>query len=264
LVRLIILPVSLIFLFRCVIWQIIAKVLREREYLADARAGFLYSDPKLLIRAIRKSSLILGDEDGLLVSQGMYVKEAAIKVFAKVKKFIYQFVTGSIDWHPSASERIIAISQKMSTGQNTNLISSSSMIFCGLLMVAVWNFSVLNFYEVTKEGIKWHLALAIMHEFMMMSLVILNLLPLRLISEDTFKKELTGRDASSSQILHFPYLFITGAIWRKIHLNNLFISIISLLIIGGTGFTLLGLAKYFLFCTSVSILLIFIAGVGMD
>lgn len=264
LVRLIILPLVLIFLFRCVIWQIIAKVLREREYLADARAGFLYSNPKLLIRAIRKSSFILGDQDGLLFSQAMYVKEAAIKVFAKVKKFIYQFVTGSIDWHPSASERIMAISQKMLTGQNTNVISSSSIIFSGLLMVAVWNFSILNFYESTKEVITIPAALAIMPEFMIISLVILNLLPLRLIREDTFKKELTGRDTSSSQILRIPYLFITGAIWRKIHLNNLFISIVSLLIIGGTGFTLLGLAKYFLFCTSVSILLIFTAGVGMD
>lgn len=246
---LVIFPVS-IYLFRIGILQIIAHVMREREYLADARAGF-YVSSDILVKAIKKAAIFFPRLNAIFLrGESFSEKSVMIKTPDNFKEFLtysrwnlYCFFKGKTYWHPSAQDRVKAIEEKRNIAMqgNVGLLSPASVLGISFLS-CLTGFFILLAYSLTEIGKADCQSIAISISFILsLLLVFLSCLPLR-----TFDRKSIG------------FLFRKGKFWREMLLNSLFISEFNILflVLGSVNFPYSYMLWLFLLCITSSLLFV--------
>jgi Zn-dependent protease with chaperone function len=237
-------------LLRSSIWQFIAQAMREREYLADARAGYIYMTPDIITKAIEKVTFLFPVQGAFssvfsfagtgrtpsLNSEVTEISSKILHVFLKVKKVLFRFLTGKVNWHPSSLRRIKALKQNenLFKGEEGSFISHRSVIITVVVINAIWFllFLLLGVFIEGDKGMEFLTNNALLSSLLIaVSLSILNFLPMVFLDSKTFIEGLVGPVGSVFGAAHLPYLLITSKLWRRIHINNFFIALVPSLLL---------------------------------
>lgn len=269
-------------LLRSLIWQFIAQAMREREYMADARAGYIYMTPDMVTKAIEKATFLLPLQKTFSSSlsfvgrnrplgsnsEAAEISTKTPRIFLKAKHIVFRFLTGKVNWHPSSLRRIKALKQNenLFKGEKGNFISHKSVITTTVVINIIWLllFLLLGVFVGGDEGMEILTNSALLSSFLIVvSLSILNFMPMVFLDDKTFVEGFVGPVGSVFGATHFPYLLITGKLWRRIHINNFFIALVPSLLTNIPPFVFKSiylfdsLFKNFVACTLVSLFLVF-------
>lgn len=235
-------------LLRGVISAFISGILREREYLADRHATYHYTDQKTMIGTIKKAALLFtggsrfswfsfGQSDSAVHATTKALKETGI--FMEFKQLFSDIMGKRVIWHPDPMKRIKALSEeRVGLSRKKAECSSLSDIVILTLFLSMLLFGLGFLFEFLVAGLGKggyisinNLATAcliLLYPLAICSLVIEHIIPLQFRSMDLFQKSLIG-SISGFSIRKFLFLFLTGKIWREIHLKNFFIALIPCL-----------------------------------
>ena len=269
-------------LLRSSIWQFIAQAMREREYMADARAGYLYTTPHIMTKAIEKATFLFpvqktfssflsfGGRNRMFdsSSEATEILNKTHDIFVNVKQVLFRFLTGKVNWHPSSLRRIKALKQNenLIKGEKGNFISHKSVITTTVVINMIWFllFLLLGVFIEKDKDMEFLTNSALLSSFLIVvSLSILNFLPMVLLDNKTFIEGFVGPVGSVFGAIHLPYLLITGKLWRRIHINNFFIALMPSLLMNAppfvfnAGYFFQLLFRNFLLCAVVSLFLAF-------
>lgn len=257
--------------FRMGVLQIVAHAMREREYLADARAIYFYISSEMLIKTIKKSAILFPKanrifphsffihEDNSLDRSKTAESLRNFKEFLKYSKWLlYCFLTGTVYWHPPVHHRIKAIKEKRNiiTEGTKGLLSPFSVLGSSFLLCLIELFILVSCSFLGMEKSKYAELGVSLSYTMALFLVFLSCLPLRLLNNRNLRKNIPPLFWK-----RFPLYFFIGRFWRGMHLNNLFISEFNtlFLVLGGVSISYFYILWLFLICTGASLLLIAIA-----
>lgn len=237
-------------LLRSIVWQFIAQAMREREYLADARAGYIYMTPDIVTKAIEKVTFLFPVQGAFssvfsfagtgrtpsLNSEVTEISSKILHVFLKVKQVLFRFLTGKVNWHPFSLRRIEALkkNENLFKREEGSFISHKSVITTTVVINTIWFllFLLLGTFIEEDKGMKFLTNSALLSSLLIaVSLSILNFLPMVFLDSKTFIEGLVGPVGSVFGAAHLPYLLITSKLWRRIHINNFFIALVPSLLL---------------------------------
>lgn len=271
-----------LFLLRSIVWQFIAQAMREREYLADARAGYIYMTPDIMTRAVEKATFLFAVQKtfssffsfvGGSMTPGSNSKTTEIsskilRILLKVKQVLFRFLAGRVNWHPSSFNRVKALkrNENLFKGEKASFISHRSVITTTVVVNMIWLslFLLLSVFVREDKGMKLLMNNALLSSLLIVvSLSILNFLPMVFLDNKTFIEGFVGPAGSIFRATYLPYLLVASKLWRRIHINNFFIALVPSLLINNVLFFKFTtrffelLFKNFLVCTVVSLFLSF-------
>ena len=249
-------------IFRAVIWRLIARIMREREFLADLRSARLYA-PDKIASSLKKSVLFPAEEKSPMFSfAGIIHDKHAHKAF--------KFITGKADWHPSLLDRIEALGQrKMPELEKKKKMPSGWQIIghCRYYLIVFAGFVVISIAVSEDAATSFITLIGLISSFLFVpALVIESIFPLRFLDKQDFQESLIGL-----RPLHVFSRFFSGKLWGKIHLNNFLIALAFCTVVALSSFVcsqevaylrwhrtffLEAVLFYFLYCTAFSILLV--------
>ena len=271
-------------LLRSVAWQFIAQAMREREYLADARVAYIYMTPDIMVRALEKETIILllqkilssifsfegRSKTPSSKCQTTEISSKILCIFLKVKQVLFRFLTGKVDWHPSTLWRVKALkrNENLFKGERGSFISHKSVITAAVVVNMIWFllFLLLSVFVKEAKGMKFLTNSALLSSLLIVvSLSILNFLPMVFLDNKTFIEGFVGPLGSIFRAAYLPYLLVASKLWRRIHINNFFIALVPSLLMNIPPFVFKpayffdSLLKNFLVCALVSLFLAFFA-----
>lgn len=218
--------------FKTIIYRLIARIMREREFLADAHSAYFYARDKMAA-ALKKSALLPAQESFTALS------------FAGI---------GKPEWHPSVMSRIEALGQKKEPepkrGKMPSALQMLSYCTCFAIVLALLFIVRIALPEIARlvSILGWVFSFLVVT-----TLVIENIFPLRSL----------GRQSLAP--------FLASKLWVKIHLNNAIIALtvcsltaLSSLVFPKEVFYIVwhktfffrAVVLYFLYCTGLSVLLV--------
>jgi len=218
--------------FRTIIYRLIARIMREREFLADAHSAYFYARDKMAA-ALRKSALLPAQESFAALS------------FTGL---------GKAEWHPSIMSRIEALGQKKEPEPRLAKMPSALQMlsYCAYFILFLASLFVIG--AVLPGMARYITPLGWVLSFLAVTtLVIENIFPLRFLGRQSLVPFLVSRS------------------WTKIHLNNFIIALTvcsltalsSLVFPKETSyikwhktFFFRAVVFYFLYCTGLSVLLV--------
>ena len=250
------------FIFRAVIWRLIGKIMREREFLADVHSARLYA-PDKIANTLKKSVLFSPEEKAPMFSFAGIIHH-------KYVHRAFKFITGKTHWHPSLLDRIEVLGQreKPALEKRKRMPSGLQMIsYCMYYLVILTALFITSILLPEDESIFFTTMVGWASSFFAVtSLTIESVFPLRFLSKKDFEENLTGRG-----ILRNLSRFFVNKLWRKIHLNNFLLSLTICSLVALSSFVFSrrivyvhwhrifffrAVLFYFLFCTALSILLV--------
>lgn len=228
-------PVILVFLgffvMRIVILNILAHTMREREYLADARAYTFDGTSENIIKAISKApfwaSLRSPFSSSFNFAQLSKMEEAP---FASAQRLVH-YRSDKIMWSPPLKLRIQYIKEKKFSPERTEgtVGSLEAVIVTAILVTLFWSFSIGlekiflprgRFGEIGMVGIG---TLPMMSAF----LIVFYCFPLRFLDLQTLCNRYVGPYSPDPKHVYSLIFRIPAKIfskdWEKIHINNSFI-----------------------------------------
>ena len=227
-----------VYLFRAIVVQLTAHILRQREHLADIRTAYLYGRSGELIEALKKMYLyIVPASNNPRVSQFMdrfttYGEEEYIEIAHNLKEALLglkqrflDFALVNVHWYSKVSSRIRVIKEKRNVTADTGgFLSPFSMIGLSFLgascfFVITASFSFLGIDLNVRKDISIYLCYTIGTV-----LVFMNCLPLKLAQIEVFRKAFSPPSWKQG-FLHF----FASRFWGIMHINNIYLFAASLI-----------------------------------
>lgn len=266
---------------RGIISTFISGILREREYLADKRATYYYTNQETMVGTIKKSALLFtgGSRFSWLsfaqTGSDIHTPSKALKetgILSEFKQLFYDIVGRRVIWHPDPIKRIkalneerVRLSKRKTERSSLGDIVILSLFFSVLLFGAGFLFEFLarglgKGGYISIDNLPTAL-LILLYPLVISALIIEHIVPLQFQSMELFQKSLVG-SISGFSIRKFLFLFLAGKIWRKIHLKNFFIALIPCLsgVILGSIFSI-GI-KFLYWCATYPFRMFFVSFIG--
>lgn len=236
-------------IFKAVIWNNIATIIREREFLADVRSSHLYATDRM-VNALKKWAVHL-------------------PVLESLPAFSFAGIRREVKWHPPILDRIEALGHRkeQELEKKRKMPSALQMMRFPLYFALIL---LIFFIALALLGIDdtWFIVVTgwCTSFFFVTTWVIENIFPLRFLDKQYFQNSLIG-----SGLLQSLSRFFVSKLWTKIHLNNFLVifSVCSLIALSSFAFPedvtyvhwhrtffFEAVLFYFLYSTVLSILLV--------
>lgn len=236
-------------ILKAVIWNNIATIIREREFLADVRSARLYAADKM-VNALKKWAIHLPVRETL-------------------PAFSFAGIRREVKWHPPILDRIEALGYRKEPEleKKRKMPSALQMMRFPLYFAVI----LLLFFiasSLPESDDTWFIVVTGWSTsfFFLTVWVIENVFPLRFLDKQYFQNGLIGSGLSQSLSR-----FFIGKLWTKIHLNNFLVifTVCSLIALSSLVFPqdvtymhwhrtffFKAVLFYFLYSTVLSILLV--------